>query len=338
MITEALLHCRGIGPARLAQLNKLGIRTWMDVVGQADRVPLGCRDALVDECRRCLVALSNKNVRYFVDSFTSQDRWRVLAEFFEQTSFFDIETTGLECDSRITVIACWHRGQLHTFVEHENLDDFLNLLDEVTLLASFNGSSFDVPRVLDFFHIPELPCPHLDLRWSCYHRGLRGSLKDIAGDTAMSRPADLRDADGLLALQLWNRWTMQQDRVARNRLLRYCASDVLMLVVVASQVAGCVPPTNADLWSHLPAVSPPPAPEELRPVQLSKHAAFGNASPSRIRARRVRRWLISPAQFQHPNQSRPVGRQTDGLLSMHHNPILRVMPALGAGLPTPPWV
>jgi uncharacterized protein YprB with RNaseH-like and TPR domain len=273
---------------RLARLNALGIRTWADVVGQPDRVPAGHRASLVEECRRCLVALSNNDVRYFVDRFAPQDKWRVLSEFLEQTSFFDIETTGLEYDARITVIACWHRGHVHTFVEYENLDDFLHLLDEVTLLASFNGSSFDVPRILDSFHIPKLPCPHLDLRWSCYHRGLRGSLKNIARDTAISRPADLADADGLLALQLWNRWTMQQDRVARDRLLRYCASDVLMLIVVASQVAGHTPPTNAELWTHLPAASAPRVPKEVRPVQLSDQAVFGNASPSRIRARRVR--------------------------------------------------
>ena len=40
-------------------------------------------------------------------------------------------TSGLEMDSLITVIACWHQGRLHTFVEHENLDDFLDLLDDI---------------------------------------------------------------------------------------------------------------------------------------------------------------------------------------------------------------
>ena len=244
---------------------------------------------MVDECRRCLAALSNKDIRYFVDHFAPQDRWRVLAEFFEQTSFFDIETTGLDYDARITVIACWHRGGLHTFVEHENLDDFLDLLDEVSLLASFNGSSFDVPRVLSSFHIPDLPCPHLDLRWPCYHQGLRGGLKDIACHRGSSRPADLVDADGLLAMQLWSRWITQQDHVARDQLVRYCAADVLLLVMVASQIAGHTLPADSDLWKHLPAASVAFAPQVAAPVQLSSsNHLFGAASPSRLRARRLR--------------------------------------------------
>ena len=117
-----------------------------------------------------------EDVRYFVDRFAPADKWRILDYFFDQTTFFDIETLGLQYDASITVIVCWHDGQFRIFVEHENLDDFLELLDDARLLASFNGASFDVPRVLNSFHIPTLPCAHLDLRWSCYHQGHSGGL------------------------------------------------------------------------------------------------------------------------------------------------------------------
>ena len=289
MIAEALLHCPGIGPARLAQLHDLGIRDWAAAVAHVERIPLSYRDPLVAECRRSLTALDGRDVSYFVDRLAPPDKWRILAEFREQTSFFDIETTGLEYDARVTVIVCWHREQLHTFIEHENLDDFLHLLDEVTLLASFNGSSFDVPRILDAFHIPELPCPHLDLRWPCYHRGWRGTLKSISQRLGISRPADLQDADGALAVHLWNRWMLSQDRAARDHLLRYCAADVLMLVMLARQLAKHESPSQAELWTHLPGVWTAPTPQLAAPgPQSRRNNLFGDASPSKLRARRVR--------------------------------------------------
>ena len=170
-------------------------------LGDPQRIPAGWRSDLVAESRRCALALDTGDVRYFVDRFAPQDRWRILAHFFEQTSFFDIETMGLHYDAPITVIVCWHRGQFWNFVEHENLDGFLDLLDDVTLLASFNGGSFDVPRVLDAFHVPELPCAHLDLRWACYHQGRTGGLKEIANAMGITRPPDLRDVDGEYAVQ-----------------------------------------------------------------------------------------------------------------------------------------
>lgn len=290
MITEALRHCPGIGPVRLKQLHALGVRSWHDVLEHAGRIPFGFRAGLVEECDRCLKALEAGDIRYLVGRLAPTDKWRILSHLLEETTYFDIETMGLEYDAPITVIACWHRGQLHHFVENENLDEFLTLLDDVTLLTSFNGSSFDVPRVLDGFHIPELPCPHLDLRWLCYHQGLRGSLKRIAADVGITRPADLNDADGALAVVLWHAWSGKGDRSARDLLLRYCGADVLMLVMLAEQLVGRDDLCHEEVWTHLhpiemvtqPEARPAPHPQTLSP---SRPRAV---TLSKLRASRVR--------------------------------------------------
>ncbi|MEO8495337.1 MAG: ribonuclease H-like domain-containing protein [Planctomycetota bacterium] len=258
-------------------------------MSSSEQLPVGLSTSLVEECQRCLAAKQSRDIRYFVDRFSPLDKWRIVAEFLDETSFFDIETMGLEHNSPITVIACWHRGQLRTFVEHENLDDFLHLLDDVRLLASFNGSSFDVPRVLDTFHIPDLPCPHLDLRWPCYHKGLKGSLKNITSRLGFARPTDLRDADGELAVHLWNRWTLDRDHAARELLLRYCASDVVLLMMLAHRLAEREVTSHADWWRHLPSVAQTELPREpIRAVSPSIHSAFGDGSPSKLRARHRR--------------------------------------------------
>ncbi|MCA9263847.1 MAG: ribonuclease H-like domain-containing protein [Planctomycetales bacterium] len=292
MITEALLHCPGIGPARFDKLRSLGLRTWYDILERPDRVPAAWQEALVGECQRCVDALDTSNIDYFVKYLAPSDRWRILDRYLEQTSFFDIETAGLEYDDPITVVACWHRGRLHTFVENQNLDDLLDLLDDVTLLASFNGGSFDVPRVLTAFHIPELPCPHLDLRWLCYHHGFRGGLKEIKSRLGIARPPDLADADGALAVRLWARWEHFDERGARDLLIRYCASDVLLLLTLSDCILKRSQPTVEDLWSYLPSAeregataSPTTAP---RGPGVAPEGAFGAASPSRMRALRSR--------------------------------------------------
>ena len=297
MITEALIHCAGIGPARLAQLHERDVRTWADVLEAEDRLTGACWHRLAEESRRCLAALDAGDIRYFTNRFAPQDKWRILLHFLDQASYFDIETVGLEHDAAITVISCWHAGRLHNFVEHENLDEFLELLDEISLLVSFNGSSFDVPRILDTFHIPELPCAHVDMRWTCFHQGLTGGLKDIADHAGIVRPVDLQSADGELAVRLWFAWRNCQNRAARELLIRYCASDVLMLVMLAHQQARRGDISQDELWSHLPAA--PTSGQASSAGSVAHRAAedsfgaafenqFGAASPQFLRARRSR--------------------------------------------------
>lgn len=286
MITEALLHFPGIGPARLAQLQQQGVRQWADIVARADLLPPRLREPCVTEAERCLAALDRGDVGLLAESLHPHDKWRVLHGFLDQISFFDIETSGLEYDAEITVIACWHHGVLKTFVADENLDEFLELLDDVTLLASFNGNSFDVPRVLDAFHIPRLPCAHLDLRWPCYHQGYRGGLKEIAERAGIARPGDLAHADGALAVRLWARWRGFGDRRALQELLRYCASDAALLRLLARRL--CAPLEEAEMqavWEQLPQVDEGGGvlhAARVDPREVPRQ--FGPGSPQRLRA------------------------------------------------------
>ncbi|MEZ6126011.1 MAG: ribonuclease H-like domain-containing protein [Planctomycetaceae bacterium] len=288
MITEAFQHIRGVGPVRMQQLQQLGVRNWHDAVACEQKIPPGIRQAVVGACRQALEALETDDIAYFADTLHPLDRWRMLTCWLNQATYFDIETTGLSHDDGITIIVCWHRNQLHTFVEHENLDDILDLLDDVRLLVSFNGSSFDVPRMIDGFHIPNLPCAHLDLRWPCFYRGLHGGLKQVTSKLGLERPMDLSSADGDLAVRLWNLWQAQQDSNARNQLIRYCAADVLLLKPLAEHIAGVPMTSAADLWQHLPPASPSPllptGDQDARRRILA--AKFGSASPRVLRTRR----------------------------------------------------
>ncbi|MCA9217513.1 MAG: ribonuclease H-like domain-containing protein [Planctomycetales bacterium] len=300
MIDEAFLHFEGIGPARLEKLNKNGIRSWYDAVADPDRLPAAKRDNLLRALDENIHALESRDVGFFADRLAGPDRWRLLSEFLEETSYFDIETFGLEYDAPITTIVVWHKGEVHSFVEHENLDDFLELLEDVRLMASFNGASFDVPRVLDAFHIPTFPCPHIDLRWLAFHKGMRGGLKEITVRAGVRRPSDLADADGALAIKLWSRWIHFQDSTAREQLIRYCAADVILLVFLAQQLGERPDFDTSTIWSKLPELTDTAETDdsdsctnrvlplgESGQARKSPESPFGNGSPSRLRARRT---------------------------------------------------
>lgn len=207
---------------------------------------------------------------------------------FEQASYFDIETSGLEADSIVTLVCCFHRGRPLRFLADDNLDDFLELLEEVRLLVSFNGASFDVPRVLARFHIPELPCAHVDLRWLCHHVGWRGGLKKIERELGLRRPADLEGLGGAEAVWLWRAWSQAGDVRSRRTLERYCAADTVSLKRLAAQLCAerglrVAVPEAEELWrlihEELPdlgrpqaavwpaaVAEPQPAPQPAPPV------------------------------------------------------------------------
>ena len=112
----------------------------------------------------------------------------------------------------------------------------LDKLQELKLIVSFNGTSFDVPVVMQNFRIHEFPVPHLDLRWICYHEGIRGGLKEIEKILNIKRPADLSGVDGMEAVLLWERWVRLNEQSSLEKLIKYCSADVLSLVKLSEKI------------------------------------------------------------------------------------------------------
>ena len=264
VLQQYIRHLPHIGSQREKMLRIEGCACWADILSAAH--PLAGLDVFAwDEIRgaaECsLRALEAGDVAYFASRLPPLEQWRVLAHWFGQTSYFDIETSGLEADSIVTLVCCFHGGSPLRFLAGENLDDFLDLLESVKLLVSFNGASFDVPRVLDRFHIPELPCAHVDLRWLCHHAGWRGGLKKIERELGLRRPSDLEGLGGAEAVWLWQAWSERGDERAKRTLERYCSADTVMLKLLAGRLCAlhgvAVPlPTEAEVWSLVHSVFP----------------------------------------------------------------------------------
>ncbi len=278
MIREALLHLPGIGPKRCDQLREAGIATWLDLLDRPDalRFPPARWAAVENAILRCEEAVQRRDLPFLAQTFVARDQWRLLGTYYEDAAFFDIETSGLGIDSHVTVIACWFRDRLHTFVHGENLDDFLHLLDDIDLLVSFNGASFDVPVIERAFHIPRIPCAHIDLRWLSHHQELRGGLKQIEYRLGIHRPRDLVGVDGAEAVWLWDDWRRMRDPRALERLVRYCGADVLSLrrlaaLLLQNQNCSVACPDGEALWSAIHALesnanATVPVPDSIEPT------------------------------------------------------------------------
>ncbi|MCB1156743.1 MAG: ribonuclease H-like domain-containing protein [Leptospiraceae bacterium] len=238
MIEKAFLHFKGVGTKVREKLEEEGIQDWKHFLqyNKEDKKLQRLAGNLQFELQRYLKAKEEKDIAFFVKHIHPKERFLLLAEYFDDLSFFDIETNGQTWGDCITTIACFHKGKIYNFVSGENMEEFLQLLEDVKLLVSFNGASFDIPIVLQYYHIPYLVCPHIDLRWVCHYAGIRGGLKLIEKIFGIKRPANLEGVDGLDAIILWHNWITRKDRSSREKLIRYCSCDAISLKILCTEI------------------------------------------------------------------------------------------------------
>lgn len=239
-IQETFVLCKGIGPKADENIRQAGIQNWQMALECPELLPLSPKktESLLLELNNLKEDLEASRWERLVEKLPNKEHWRVLIDRQSECSYFDIETDGLSMyEGAPTVICCLHRGQMHTFIQGENLDDFPDLLLEVDQLVSFNGASFDVPYVQCYFNIPTLPCAHVDLRWICHHKGFKGGLKSIEKELGLTRDDDIHGVDGLEAVWLWERYDRYGDVSALKRLVKYCQADVWGLEVLARELS-----------------------------------------------------------------------------------------------------
>jgi len=238
LITECFTHCPGVGPETDIRLREKGFSSWDDCFERIEQLPLGLkrRGDFLELLKKSREAKDKKDIEFFVKHYPSREQWRVMAEFFDDVTFFDIETTGLSWyDSHASVISVLHEKQIFTFRYGENLDDFLSLVDEARLLVTFNGNCFDIPFLEKTFNVPSLGVPHVDLRWVAYYRGYRGGLKYIEEVMGIRRPESVEGIDGFEAVDLYYRWQAGDLKAGRD-LVRYCTVDTLTTCLVSQRL------------------------------------------------------------------------------------------------------
>ncbi len=155
MLTKTLIHIQGIGAITEQRLWESGLRGWGSFSGDLP-IPIsaGRQHFLLEGIEESQRHLANRDPSYFSNLLPSNQCWRLFPEFRDSTAYLDIETTGLDqYFNEITTIALYDGQAIKTYVQGQNLDDFIEEIQTYKVIVSYNGKSFDVPFIENYYNI-----------------------------------------------------------------------------------------------------------------------------------------------------------------------------------------
>jgi len=257
MLKNTFIHIQSIGAITEQRLWESGIRDWDAIDGDLPS-PVAPRRKYfllsgIEESRR---HFEGCNPSYFSNLLPSNQCWRLFPEFRDSTAYLDIETTGLDrYFNTITTIALYDGKSISTYVKGQNLDDFIEDIQKYKVIVSYNGKSFDVPFLEQYFNI-RLGQAHIDLRYVLSSLGFKGGLKGCERQLGMDR-GDLSDIDGFFAVLLWDDYQRTGDPQALETLLSYNIQDTINLENLLVTAYNMKLKDTPFYETHLIADSPP---------------------------------------------------------------------------------
>ncbi len=235
MLKHSFCHLPGIGPKKEHRLWERGILTWEDFLESGNEpFVAGKVQEQQKRIRDSLQQLGQQNAEYFAALLPKPEMWRLFGAFQGQTAYLDIETTGMGPGlDHITCIGLFDGREVQTFVHGRNLEAFADRILDYKLLVTFNGSCFDLPFIERELQI-RLPAAHIDLRFLLKGLGYAGGLKSVEQVFGLDRGL-LKNADGYLAVLLWDRYRSTGNERYLETLLAYNAEDVINLEFLMSR-------------------------------------------------------------------------------------------------------
>jgi len=229
MLQNTFIHIQSIGAITEQRLWESGIKDWGSIkTGLPIPVSAGRKHFLLNGIEESWRHLDDGKPAYFSKLLPSNQCWRMFPEFRDSTVYLDIETTGLDrVYNEITTITLYDGQMVRTYVHGQNMDDFIEDIQQYKVIVTYNGKSFDVPFIESFFNI-RLNQAQIDLRYILYSLGFRGGLKGVERQLGTDR-GDLRDVDGFFAVLLWDEYLKTGDQNALDTLLAYNVKDTVTL-------------------------------------------------------------------------------------------------------------
>ncbi|MDP3734455.1 MAG: ribonuclease H-like domain-containing protein [Nanoarchaeota archaeon] len=220
MIRNTFLFLDKIGRRKESLIWQSGIKDWNDFLKtqKINGISVQSKYYYDRKIREAQQALLQENAFYFNGKIPSIERWRLYHYFKENCCFVDIETDSY---GRITVVGIADSIMTKHFVRGINFESpsIKNELQKYTVIITFNGSSFDLPKLkkegLTLHHL------HIDLKPLCINLGLKGGLKEVEKILQLKRPAHLYGNP----VDLWKSFHASGDREYLDLLLDYNRED-----------------------------------------------------------------------------------------------------------------
>ena len=166
--------------------------------------------------REAREALFNGDNSYFVGKLPSVEMWRLYEYCKEECCFLDIE---IDSYGEVILVGISNYYDTNFFVKGVNLDDVERELKKYKIVITFNGGSFDLPKLRKMG--VELKMPHIDLKPLCVNLGLKGGLKEVEKTLGLNRPKNLYGNP----IDLWKAFHASGDREYLDLLLEYNRED-----------------------------------------------------------------------------------------------------------------
>jgi uncharacterized protein YprB with RNaseH-like and TPR domain len=223
------MHIPGIGNITEQRLWESGIQHWDQFTeNHSIRLSPAKMDTITNCLKQSYQQLKTGNLHYFSEHLPANLHWRFFPEFRHSMVYLDIETTGLHrYHDPITTISLYDGKSINYYINGHNLNDFREDIEKYNAIVSYNGKTFDVPFIENYFGI-RLSHAHIDLRYILGSLGYRGGLKSCETQLGIDR-GDLKDIDGFFAVQLWYDYQKTGNQKALETLLAYNIQDVLSL-------------------------------------------------------------------------------------------------------------
>jgi uncharacterized protein YprB with RNaseH-like and TPR domain len=240
MLRNSYIFLPGVGQFTERKIWDDGIHDWQEFLSCEKAGPLkGKRKAESDQVIKFISSrLKDHDLTFFSTLFKQRDSWRLWEDFSDNVKFLDIETTGTRRYSPITVIGVYDRRTFKALIRGKDLnaENVKQLLQDASMLVTFNGSTFDLPMIEGRYPgtIPKVP--HLDLRFLARKCGYSGGLKSIEMQMGMARPDEVQGMSGEDAVRLWKLYERDSNRNALKLLLRYNMEDIINLAPMAERL------------------------------------------------------------------------------------------------------
>jgi uncharacterized protein YprB with RNaseH-like and TPR domain len=240
MIRNTFIILPKVGLRRELTMWRGGVLDWSDFIGR--RTLKGFSPGRKSELDRCIGTaedfLTKRESAYFTSLLPTVEHWRLFETFKDDSAYLDIETDGLGAGAVVTVVSVHRAGRTTTLVRGRDLssDALGESLRGVKMLVTYNGASFDLPRLHKEFPFTVPRVPHFDLRHGCGRLGWKGGLKEVERRLGIERPREVEFVTGEQAVYLWHLWERKGSENALKLLVRYNIEDTRNLEEVARKV------------------------------------------------------------------------------------------------------
>lgn len=222
MLEHSFIHLPNFGPIKEKKLWELGVLTWDDFLSNYSSNPNSVNYCSIIENSK--YALTSKDLNFFSKNFPTNEMWRTVP-IAKKIAYLDIETTGTSTTDHITVIGVYDGEKTNSYIYGENIDDFKKDIQKYDMVATFNGSLFDIPFIKREMDV-DLPSLHVDLRFLLASLEITGGLKKIEKAFGFQRENDLDGLNGYDAIILWRKYRKSKNRDFLDLLVRYNGADV----------------------------------------------------------------------------------------------------------------